>query len=232
MTDVYLPVTQDSLSISLSLLGETFSIDLIPKGMQYIIFDSLDGKINESPYEMPVIFIRTPYNKNTEALGYFLAFLGYAAVIQDNRGSYSSEGVYLPMYSDSWQKEPYHKNIQHLLDISSIEEKANANLHEDGYQSLQFIIDSLKRTYRGDTFNVSNGLIGMLGASALGNVQYQLASAHKIDPSGPGLTWMQVLHTLMPMGRVIRKQVSAATAIWRFPSTTSPDGGIYLSTDR
>ena len=91
------------------------------------------------------------------------------------------------MYSDSWQKEPYHKNIQHILDISSIEEKANANLHEDGYQSLQFINDSLKRTYRGNTFNVSNGLIGMLGASALGNVQYQLASAHKIDPSGPGL---------------------------------------------
>ncbi len=187
MTDVYLPVTQDSLNISLSILGQTISLEVIPKGMQYIIFDSLDGKVNESPYEMPVIFIRTPYNKNTEALGYFLAFLGYAAVIQDNRGSYSSEGVYLPMYSDSWQKEPYHENVQHILDISSPEDIAKANLHEDGYQSLRFIIDSLKREYKGDTFSVSNGLIGMVGASALGNVQYQLASARRIDPLGPGL---------------------------------------------
>jgi predicted acyl esterase len=187
MTDVYLPITQDSLSISFSILGESISIEVIPKGMQYIIFDSLDGKINDRPYEMPVIFIRTPYNKNTEALGYFLAFLGYAAVIQDNRGCYSSEGVYLPMYSDSWLKEPYHKDINHLLDITSRGDRANANLHEDGYQSLRFILDSLKREYRGETIDVCNGLIGMLGASALGNVQYQLASAHKIDPSGPGL---------------------------------------------
>jgi predicted acyl esterase len=187
MTDVYLPITQDSLSISYSGFGENISIEIIPKGIQYIIFDSLDGKINESPYEMPVIFIRTPYNKDTESLGYFLALLGYAAVIQDNRGSYASEGVYLPMYSDSWQKEPYHKNIQHLLDITPLDDRANANLHEDGYQSLRFIIDSLKREYKGKTIDVSNGLIGMLGASALGNVQYQLASARKIDPSGPGL---------------------------------------------
>lgn len=187
MTDVYLPVTQDSLSVSLSLFGENISIEVMPKGMQYIVYDSMNGKINEHPYEMPVIFIRTPYDKNTEALGYFLAFLGYTAIIQDNRGAYASEGAYLPMYSDSWQKDPYHKNIKHILDLSPTEELTNANLHEDGYQSLRFIIDSLKRTYRGKTFNVSNGLIGMLGASALGNVQYQLASAHKIDPQGPGL---------------------------------------------
>ena len=187
MTDVYLPVTQDSFSITYAGLGEDISIEVIPKGIQYIIFDSLDGKINENPFEMPVIFIRTPYDKNTEALGYFLAFLGYAAVIQDNRGCYSSDGVYLPMYSDSWQKEPYHKNINHLLDISSGDNRVNANFHEDGYHSIRFIIDSLKRAYRGETINVSNGLIGMIGASALGNVQYQLAAARKIDPSGPGL---------------------------------------------
>jgi hypothetical protein len=65
MTDVYLPVTQDSLSISLPGFGDNISIEVIPKGMQYIIFDSLNGQINESPYEMPVIFIRTPYDKNT-----------------------------------------------------------------------------------------------------------------------------------------------------------------------
>ena len=91
------------------------------------------------------------------------------------------------MYSDSWQKEPYHKNIHHLLDITPPDHRANANLREDGYQSLRFIIDSLKREYRGKTIDVSNGLIGMLGASALGNVQYQLASTRKIDPWGPGL---------------------------------------------
>ena len=187
MTDVYLPVTRDSFSITYAGLGENVSIEVIPKGIQYIIYDSLDGKSNENPYEMPVIFIRTPYDKNTEALGYFLAFLGYAAVIQDNRGCYASDGVYLPMYSDSWQKEPYHKNIQHTLDISARKDRVNANFHEDGYHGLRFITDSLKRTYRGQTIKVSNGLIGMIGASALGNVQYQLASARKIDPSGPGL---------------------------------------------
>ena len=147
----------------------------------------MNGGINEQPYELPVIFIRTPYNKNTEDIGYFLAFLGYAAIIQDNRGCYASEGAYIPMYSDSWQKDPYHEATQHLLDINPRNSPANANFQEDGYQSLRFILDSLTREYRGDTMKVSNGLVGMLGASALGNVQYQLASAHQIDPEGPGL---------------------------------------------
>ena len=187
MTDVYLPVTRDSLCIIYEGQEGSIAVEIVPKGVQYIIYDSVDGNINEKPYEMPVIFIRTPYNKNTEALGYFLAFLGYAAVIQDNRGCYASEGAYIPMYSDSWRKEPYHQNIQHFLDISSRDDPANANLHEDGYQSLRYILDSLEREYQGDTMNVSNGLIGMMGASALGNVQYQLASARKIDPLGPGL---------------------------------------------
>lgn len=187
MTDIYLPVTQDSFSITYAGLGEDISIEIIPSGIQYIIYDSLDGGINEDPYEMPVIFIRTPYDKNTEALGYFLAFLGYAAIIQDNRGCYASEGAYLPMYSDSWRKDPYHPNIRHPLDMIPRDDPANANLHEDGYQSLRYILDSLERQYQGETMNVSNGMIGMMGASALGNVQYQLASAHKIDPLGPGL---------------------------------------------
>jgi predicted acyl esterase len=187
MTDVYLPVTGDSLTISLEAQGESFMLEVIPKGIQYIIYDSLNGGINDQPYELPVIFIRTPYNKNTEAIGYFLAFLGYAAIIQDNRGCYSSEGAYIPMYSDSWQKDPYHGATQHLLDINPRNSPANANFQEDGYKSLRFILDSLTREYRGETMKVSNGLVGMLGASALGNVQYQLASAHQIDPEGPGL---------------------------------------------
>ena len=187
MADVYLPVLQDSIAVKIPFsAADTISVALFSKGTQYIYYDSVNGEKADKPYELPVIYLRTPYNKSSETIGNIMSFLGYAVIIQDNRGTYESEGVYLPMYSDAWSKTPYHPDYQHKLDITSPDDPRNANNHEDGYHSLQ-IINELERSYRNDTFLISNGNIGMIGASALGNAQYQLAAARKINPEGPGL---------------------------------------------
>lgn len=188
MADVYLPVFMDSLSIPFPLpgIGEV-QISLLERGNQYIIYDSINGQPNPNPYELPTLFVRTPYNKNTENIGHIMAFLGYSVVIQDNRGTYASEGNYLPMFSDSWAKAPYHPDFVHSLDQFEPENPNNANSHADGVHSLNYILNKLKRIYEGDSIMVSNGSVGMIGASALGNVQYQLASAEKLNPLEPGL---------------------------------------------
>jgi predicted acyl esterase len=189
MSDIYLPITRDSLVISLEL--ESFgaaNIKLFPIDNQYIIYDSINNEPNENPYQLPVLFTRTPYNKNTDTLlGQFLSFMGYAVVIQDMRGRYESEGVYLPMYSDGWNKQDYHPDIKHFLDITSTDDSRNGNFHEDGYNSIKFINDSLKRSYNGNEFLTSIGNIGTFGASAMGNSQFQLASVQKINPESSGL---------------------------------------------
>jgi len=180
MTDVYLPVTSDSLTLDFEMPGfGTVNLEIIPKGVQYIIYDSIDGHPNENPYQLPIIFTRTPYNKaGGSSLESLFSLMGYAYVLQDMRGRYASEGVYLPMYSDSWNKNPYHPEQGHLLDITELSDPRNGNNHEDGYNSIQFINDSLYREYEQDSFLISIGKIGMIGASALGNTQYQAASAH------------------------------------------------------
>lgn len=188
MSDVYLPVFTDSLSVPVSLGGlGNVNISLLEKGSQYIIYDSINGELNPNPYELPTIFVRTPYSKDTESIGHLMAFLGYSVVIQDNRGAYSSDGNYLPMFSDSWKKTPYHPNFVHALDQYTANDPRNSNHHEDGANSLNILLNDLKRFYKGDSLWVSNGSVGMIGASALGNVQYQLAAASKIDPSKPGI---------------------------------------------
>lgn len=187
MTDVYLPILQDSITIKIPLMGtDSMNIEVLPKGVQYVYYDSVNGNIADNPYELPVIFMRTPYSKSTETIGHAMAFLGYAVIMQDNRGTYASEGVYLPMYSDSWAKMPYHPSHKHTLDITTLDDPVNANNHEDGYNSIS-IINELEREYEGKSFSLSNGNVGMIGFSALGNVQYQLSSAHRIDPNAPGL---------------------------------------------
>lgn len=187
-TDVYLPVFTDSLIVPFNIQGfGQIQISLLEKGSQYIIYDSINGQPNPNPNELPTLFIRTPYNKNTENLGQLLAFLGYSVVIQDNRGTYASGGNYLPMFSDSWPKYPYHPNFVHVLDQFEAGDDRNANHHSDGVNSLHYIVNKLKRNYLGDSIKISNGSVGMIGASALGNVQYQLAAAEKIDPAQPGV---------------------------------------------
>jgi len=53
----------------------------------------------EPPY--PVILIRTPYQKEgAEVFGEFFAGRGYAVVVQDVRGKYSSEGIFIPFHNE------------------------------------------------------------------------------------------------------------------------------------
>ena len=92
----------------------------------------------------------------------------------------------MPMYSDSWDKNPYHPNYGHVLDVTPLSDPRNGNRHEDGYYSVRFLADSLTRDY-GSLPHTNNyaitGDIAMFGASALGNTQLQAAAAHRVDPS-------------------------------------------------
>lgn len=215
MTDIYLPITQDSQSVNFNLqnlgvsnflpLKDSVNIDIIPKGTQLFIYDSLKtdtGLIsNPNPTSLPMVFTRTPYSKEGDQIGRAVSILGYGYAMQDMRGRYTSEGVYLPMYSDSWNKNPYHPDFAHILDVTDFKEPTNSNKHEDGYNSVQFIVDSLSRNRLTTAKNawlkqsqvrnlndpICNGSIGMFGASALGNTQYQAASAHRVKPDQPGL---------------------------------------------
>lgn len=159
------------------------------------MYDSLNGQPNPNPWQLPCIFTRTPYNKGGDTeIGSALALLGYVGLTQDLRGRYRSEGVYMPLYSDSWDKNPYHPDYGHVLDPTELDDPRNGNRHEDGYHSVEIIKNNLKRWYDldGDGVNetwdlVYNGTIGMFGASALAYNQLQAAAARPIDPNEPGL---------------------------------------------
>jgi predicted acyl esterase len=207
MTDIYLPILQDSFvyndTITFNLLPAPFPPIRIPiyavllqKGSQYLIYDTINGVPNPNPYQLPVILERTPYNKRGAIEGAAMALLGYAGAVQDMRGRYTSHGAYLPLYSDSWKKWPYH-NYKHVLDITEPSDPRNGNNHEDGYNTLEFVKNQLVRKYdlnRDGFFEttdlVYNGSIGTFGASALGYNQLQAAAAHKVDPTQPGLKSM------------------------------------------
>ncbi|MEN3041494.1 MAG: CocE/NonD family hydrolase [Bacteroidia bacterium] len=190
-TSVSLPIFSDTIQMEINLnsllpgLGQRRLRFAYP-GTQYFVYpNQLD------PYALPVIFTRTPYNKGNADLSKGYALLGYAGIEQDMRGRYRSWGVYLPMYSDSWEKTAYLQylgpNAGHPLDITL---NKQANLHEDGWDSYRWILDSLKYDSNRDGVPDAlrcNGKIGMFGASALGNSQYQLAAAHFVDPNAPGL---------------------------------------------
>lgn len=207
-TDVYLPRLRDSLVVDLgtiNILGTdlvTNPVTFIPYGAQVIIYDSLNGQPNPNPYQLPTIFTRTPYDKGDfDELGGIMPILGYNYMLQDMRGRYSSEGVYFPMYSDSWNKNAYHP-FGHVLDYLPTTDPKYSNKHEDGYESVKIIsvLDSayaaavgataVAHMYDGyphESTRVNNGTIGMFGASALGNTQLQLALAHRCSDSLPSL---------------------------------------------
>lgn len=186
-TDVFVPILQDDFQASFNLFGNNVSIKFAKKGTQYYYYP---GQAN--PWQLPVVFTRTPYNKEDPTQGQIEALLGYCGILQDMRGRYRSEGVYIPMYSDSWDKTAYmlSSTSGHPLDKTPNKE---ANTHEDGYNTIQWILNGLRWDSNGDSIidstdvKLCNGSIGMIGASALGNSQYQLAGAHKIDPNQPGL---------------------------------------------
>ncbi|MDP1746512.1 MAG: CocE/NonD family hydrolase [Bacteroidota bacterium] len=199
MTDVFLPIVRDNFIVEVDLDGPggfpPQPVELIKKGTQLLIYDSINGQPNPNIYQLPLIFSRTPYNKGDQTeQGGLLGLLGYGFAMQDLRGRYTSKGVYLPLYSDGWNKDPYHPNYKHILDVTPLSDPKNGNKHEDGYNSVQFILNNLKKEFdlNGDGIvdtvdNMFNGRIGTFGASALGYNQYQAAAAHKIDPTLPGL---------------------------------------------
>ncbi|MCS6819385.1 MAG: CocE/NonD family hydrolase, partial [Chitinophagales bacterium] len=214
-TDLYLPRLRDSLvqeldlDVTLPIIGKIRAkgvLTFIEKGEQIIFYDSINGQPNPNPYQLPTVFTRTPYNKGeadeTYELGAIFSILGYNYCLQDMRGRYQSEGVYFPMYSDSWNKNAYHPNWAHILDHTDLTDPKNSNKHEDGYESVKIIarMDSayfvslgfpeLGKFYEGlphTNTRICNGSIGMIGASALGNTQLQLALAHRITDSIPEL---------------------------------------------
>ncbi len=198
MTDVYLPIISDSVVATFNILGQDVTLEIIPKGSQLFVYDSLNGDINPNQFKLPMVLSRTPYGKgDLDFFGVYLNILGISYAYQDVRGRYASEGVYLPMYSDGWDKSVYHPLRGHLLDITDPMDPQNANLHEDGRNSISFIQDSLLRDYDLDGDGIQetrdliyDGSLAMLGASALGNNQYQAASAFAVDVTKDGLKGM------------------------------------------
>jgi predicted acyl esterase len=201
MSDLYLPITSDSLVINTTVLGQNLSLEVIPKGTQLVVYpemmDSLGNMIpNPNPYQLPLIMSRTPYGKDGfEGGGNAVPLLGYAFVNQDMRGRYTSDGVYLPLYSDSWQKAPYNPH-NHLLDITATNDSTNGRFHEDGWLVYQYLLNDLKKDYDLDgdgiketNATVCNGTIGMAGASAFSIPHLQLMASHRVDdsPNAPGL---------------------------------------------
>lgn len=204
MTDVYLPIMRDCLMvpIQIELPAEIgggsidYDLELIPRGTQYIIYDSINGQPNPNPYQLPLILTRTPYNKgdqNAEEAP-VMNLLGYAFAKQDQRGRYASEGVYLPLTSDGWRKHEYRPTMKHVLDGTDFSDPKCGNYHEDGFDTWEYIKNRLTRDFDLDGDGVTDttdllytGRIAMFGASALGYNQYQAAAAHMIDPDEPGI---------------------------------------------
>lgn len=198
-TTVALPVFQDSIVTSINIGGTDYTIKIVDIGTQYVVTDS--SNITLQSYELPMIFTRTPYNRlGNDEIGFF-PFLGYTYAIQDMRGRYGSEGVYFPMYSDSWQKKIYHPTITIPMDITNANAPNNALLHHDGSESVNYLAYNAQRIADVnsdgivDTILYSNGTMGMFGASALGNSQYQALSDMPFSAPNPLKCIMPIVAT-------------------------------------
>ena len=195
-TDVYLPITGDSLVLPLPIPGVgTVELEIVPRGMQYIHYPTLNGSPNPNPYQLPFVFVRTPYDKagGTEFIGVAMALLGYGTVIQDTRGVFASEGVFYPLMSDGWAKAPYMEDSI-PIDVFGPSHPSSVVNHEDGVHTLDYVLNGVTRPFDLDddgTIDLvdvaCNGSVGMIGASALAMPSYQLSAARPIDPAAPGL---------------------------------------------
>ncbi|MBM3161718.1 MAG: hypothetical protein FJZ66_10330, partial [Bacteroidetes bacterium] len=84
MMDVYLPVLRDSLVINIDILGQSVPIEVLKKGVQFIMYDSINGQPNPNPYQLPMVYSRTPYNKGDwDGIAAPINMLGFAYGIQD-----------------------------------------------------------------------------------------------------------------------------------------------------
>jgi predicted acyl esterase len=197
-TDFFIPIISDNLGfrdlqvdIGAVIGGGSFNVTvpylkLADAGTQLYRYPQ-----QADPRQLPMILTRTPYNKQDPTQGTIEALMGYCGVVQDMRGRYASAGTYYPMYSDGWVKTPYYGDtIGHLLDTTA---NRVANTHEDGYETVQHLLSGARWDYNGDSVLnsqdplITDGKIGMFGASALGNSQLQAAAAHRSDASTPGL---------------------------------------------
>lgn len=196
VADVYLPIPKRDIKVPANFgqLGID-SVTIFPKGQQYLVYDSVNGEPAKNPRELPFLLQRTPYNRSgQEGLG-LLTFLGYGVAIQNNRGRYESEGVYYPFVSNSWETQAYHPDFNHTLDDRSPSDPTSSNKHADGKVTVDYLVKSAKRNI--DTnqdrsidkqIGLTNGSIGMIGASAAGNTQFQAAaSIPALPPDSPGL---------------------------------------------
>jgi len=110
----------------------------------------------------PVIFIRTPYNKNAVAgLAGEATKRGYALVVQDTRGRFASEGENLPFEGDGWWAG-----------------------HADGYDSLEWIAQQSWCNGKIGTWGGSAGGITQLGEAGAGS--NRLTCQH-ITVAAPGM---------------------------------------------
>jgi len=98
-----------SASVLALLVLPMSAAQAIPPRKQTVKLEMADGvalgtdvyqRKGRGPY--PTILVRTPYNKNTDTGQVTYAEDGYAVVIQDVRGRYSSEGDYDAFLSDGW----------------------------------------------------------------------------------------------------------------------------------
>ncbi len=202
MTDIFLPITSDSLMVSFNLLGNNVTLQLIPKNTQLVVYpqqlDALGTPVpNPNPYQLPLLLTRTPYDRRgIGAAGGALTLLGYAYVSQDTRGRFESEGVDIPMYSDSWRKAPY-SNAAPILDVTSSNDPHHSLNHQDGWDSYQYLLNNLRKDYDLNrdgnpetNATICNGTIGAVGASAFAISHFQMAASQKINPDSAGLRGM------------------------------------------
>lgn len=70
-----------------------------------VYLPATDGVVDAAA-KFPIVLVRTPYSKDNPlgmtGMPRHMTQHGYAVVIQDGRGTYTSEGVLTPMFDESW----------------------------------------------------------------------------------------------------------------------------------
>lgn len=189
--DVCYPEFRDSMDVQglqLHIGANTVSpskIIVADSGLRYFIYP------NQSDiHQLPTVLSRTPYGAYWwHQQGHIFSLLGFACIVNDMRGKMNSAGTYYPMYSDGWKKTGY-VNYGNELDTTA---NFEANQHQDGYEVVRYVADSMRWETDGDgviTNNdglLSNGNIGMQGASAVGCSQLQAAAVEDVNLHPRGL---------------------------------------------
>ncbi len=193
-TNTYMPIFADShvVRVNIPTIG-LVDLEIIPKNVQYIHYPELNGGANSNPYQLPVVLNRNPYNKETiDILGFVFAIFGYAAFFQDARGLYGSTDIWIPLYTDGWDKTPYSDFVP--TDLLGRNYNKNPSEFEDGLYTLDYVLNDWKRSYDIDddgqvdfVDKVGNGSVFFFGGSALALPGIQMGLSRKINPNGPGL---------------------------------------------